>query len=180
MATSGKIREKKGAKWETEREREGVSRERESGVDEKRNGGNGVLINWRVIKSRSDTPWFVESIHFKEFVTAKDIGLAGATPRRVDSSRAKEKERRGKIKKRDDRRFFESSVSSPPFPFDDVIPSEGGGEGILKEGESLENPDKGDWKSGLISGKNKDTSRMRVTERKHGAASLPARVTLRA
>lgn len=67
MATSGKIRggEKKGAKRERERERRYVEkeRERESGVGEKRNGGNGVLINWRVIKSRSDTPW-VESSRY--------------------------------------------------------------------------------------------------------------------
>lgn len=71
MAPRGYVRQNKGGKKkeQREREREGekVSRERErerkSGVGEKRNGGNGVLINWRVIKSRSDTPW-VESSRY--------------------------------------------------------------------------------------------------------------------
>lgn len=69
MAPRGYVRQNKGGgkKRSKEREREGEKvcreRERESGVGEKRNGGNGVLINWRVIKSRSDTPW-VESSRY--------------------------------------------------------------------------------------------------------------------
>lgn len=52
--------------------------------DEKRNGGSGVLINWRVIKSRSDTP-VVEVVPRSRYtsktpVTVKDIGLAGRYP----------------------------------------------------------------------------------------------------
>lgn len=122
MATSGKIREKRGG----EAGKEGaVSRERErGGVDEERNGGNGVLINWRVIKSRSDTPMVRrvdtlqrirdgERYRFSRRYPATSRPLF---PRETEKEREKEMIETGanRIERFD-------TFSSLPFPFDDII-----------------------------------------------------------
>lgn len=93
-------------------------------MDEERNGGNGVLINWRVIKSRSDTPVVRrvdtlqrirdgERYRFSRRYPATSRPLF---PRETEKEREKEMIESGsnRIERFD-------TFSSLPFPFDDII-----------------------------------------------------------